>query len=52
VIPFEDLSGVNLGRVAMMYIGVGDRDNPTAGGTGLIFVDDVLVGHEVSTEQD
>jgi hypothetical protein len=44
VIPFEDLAGVNLDQVAMMYIGVGDRDNPTAGGSGLIFIDDILVG--------
>ena len=45
LIPFTDLTGVNLSRVATMYIGVGDRDNPTAGGNGLIFVDDILVGH-------
>jgi hypothetical protein len=32
-----------------MYIGVGDRDNPTAGGSGLIFIDDILVGHPRST---
>jgi len=44
-IPFSDLAGVNLGRVATMTIGVGDRDNPTAGGAGLIFIDDILVGH-------
>jgi len=48
VIPLADLGGVNLSRVATMYIGVGDRDNPTAGGTGLIFVDDIGYGHPVS----
>jgi len=44
-IPFGDLAGVNLNSVAMIYIGVGDRDNPTAGGMGLVFIDDVQVGH-------
>ena len=44
LIPYSDLGGVNLSRVAMMYIGVGDRDNPSAGGTGLIFVDDIGFG--------
>jgi hypothetical protein len=45
VIPYSELAGVNLGRVAILYIGVGDRDIPTAGGTGLIFVDDIGYGH-------
>jgi len=45
LIPYSDLAGVNLSRVAIMYIGIGDRDNPTAGGTGLIFIDDVAYGH-------
>jgi hypothetical protein len=44
VIPYTDLAGVNLGRVAMLYVGVGDRDNPAAGGTGLVFVDDIGYG--------
>ena len=44
VIPFGDLAGINLSRVATLYIGVGDRDNPTAGGSGLILVDDIGYG--------
>jgi regulation of enolase protein 1 (concanavalin A-like superfamily) len=44
-IPFSELSGVNLGDVQRMYIGLGDRENPTAGGTGLIFIDDIAYGH-------
>jgi hypothetical protein len=44
VIPFGDLAGVDIGRVAVIYIGVGDRDNPTAGGTGTILVDDIGYG--------
>jgi len=27
-----------------MSIGIGDRDNPTLGGAGLIYVDDIRVG--------
>jgi len=48
LIPYSDLAGVNLSRVAIMYIGVGDRDNPSADGTGLIFVDDIGYGHPAS----
>jgi F5/8 type C domain-containing protein len=43
-IPFSDLSGVSLNNVAMISIGVGDRNNPTAGGTGMIYIDDVGFG--------
>ena len=48
LIPFSDLSGVNLNSVSTMYVGLGDRDNPSAGGSGLIFVDDIGVGHPAS----
>jgi len=44
-IPFSALGGVNLSSVRTMYIGLGDRDNPTAGGTGLIYIDDIGFGH-------
>jgi hypothetical protein len=46
VIPNSELTaaGVNLGRAAMIYIGLGDRDNPTTGGSGLVFIDDVGFG--------
>ena len=45
-IPFETLSdaGVNLTQVETLSVGVGDRNNPVAGGTGLIYIDDVLIG--------
>jgi hypothetical protein len=48
-IPFDAFSsaGVNLGRISTMYIGVGDRDNPSAGGSGMIYIDDILVGRPV-----
>jgi hypothetical protein len=43
-IPFSELGGVNLGNVSIIYIGVGDRDNPSAAGMGLIYVDDIGYG--------
>ncbi|UCD49817.1 MAG: discoidin domain-containing protein [Phycisphaerales bacterium] len=43
-IPFSDLGGVSLNNVSMIYIGVGDRDNPSADGAGTIYVDDVGFG--------
>jgi hypothetical protein len=44
LIPYSDLAGINLNRVATIYIGVGDRDNPTPGGSGMIFIDDIAYG--------
>jgi len=45
-IPLSTLTdaGVNLAAVETMHVGLGDRDNPTGGGAGLIYVDDVGVG--------
>jgi len=44
-IPLSDLTaaGVDVSRVKTMYIGVGDRDNPAAGGAGLLFIDDIYL---------
>jgi hypothetical protein len=44
-IPLTEFSGVNMASVERMYIGVGDRDNPQAAGSGLLFIDDIGVGH-------
>ncbi len=44
-IPFSAFGGVNLSRVETIMIGVGDRNSPAAGGTGLIYVDDIQYGH-------
>jgi hypothetical protein len=44
VIPFSELSGINFGAVKVMYIGLGDRGNPVAGGSGTVFVDDIGFG--------
>ena len=50
LIPYNELNGIDLSRVATLYIGVGDRDNPSASGTGMIFIDDVGFGHPVTIE--
>ena len=43
-VPFSDLIGVNLSRVRTVYLGVGDRNNPAPGGSGLIYIDDTGYG--------
>ncbi len=45
-IPLSTFSsaGLNVAKIKAIYIGVGDRDNPKAGGAGLIYIDDVLFG--------
>ena len=43
-IPFSDLTGVDLSSVATLAIGLGDREAPTAGGTGTILIDDIEIG--------
>jgi len=39
---FED-AGLLLSSVSKMYIGVGDRTSPQAGGTGTIYIDDIMI---------
>jgi regulation of enolase protein 1 (concanavalin A-like superfamily) len=43
-IPYSDLAGVKLTQVKAMCIGVGNRQAPTTGGTGTVYVDDIAVG--------
>jgi regulation of enolase protein 1 (concanavalin A-like superfamily) len=42
-IPLSGLTGVNLGKIKKMHVGVGDRKNPTANGAGRIYLDDIRV---------
>jgi len=49
-IPYSDLAGVNLSRVQTMYIGLGNRSAPTAGGAGTVYIDDIDYGKPVATE--
>ncbi len=47
-IPYSDLVGVDLSRVTRMHIGIGSRDAPTAGGTGIVYIDDVARGRPLA----
>jgi len=51
-IPLSEFSSdaVRVNSIEKMYIGVGDRDNPTAGGNGLIYIDDIAFGHPASSQ--
>ncbi len=42
-IPLSSFTGVNLAKVKKVYLGVGDRTTPAAGGSGRIFIDDIQV---------
>ena len=35
--------GVDLARVKTLYLGVGDQNNPTQRGAGLVYIDDIRV---------
>jgi hypothetical protein len=50
IIPLKDITGVNMGSVKNMFICVGDRASPTAGGSGLIYIDDIEYGHPLSSK--
>ena len=40
-IQLTEFTGVNLAAVKKMYIGLGNRASPTAGGTGKLYIDDI-----------
>jgi regulation of enolase protein 1 (concanavalin A-like superfamily) len=40
-IPLSSLTGVNLTKVKKLYLGVGDRNNPSADGSGKLYIDDI-----------
>jgi len=42
-IPLSSFTGVNLAKVKKLYIGLGDRTTPAAGGSGRMFIDDIQV---------
>ena len=46
-IPLSDLTaaGVKMTKVQKLTIGVGDRNSPKAGGTGMLYIDDIGFGH-------
>jgi hypothetical protein len=50
VIPLSDLGGINPARASILYVGVGNRDNPVAGGTGIVYIDDIGYGRPASDQ--
>jgi len=44
--------GVNLAGVQKIIIGLGNRTNPVAGGSGTLFIDDIAVGNPVPAETE
>ncbi|MBP7053239.1 MAG: PD40 domain-containing protein [Phycisphaerae bacterium] len=52
LVPLNEFAeaGVNMAAVRKMRIGVGHFDNPVAGGTGMIYVDDIGFGHPLSSQ--
>ncbi|MCX5646625.1 MAG: discoidin domain-containing protein [Phycisphaerae bacterium] len=46
-IPLSDLTGINLTMVQKLTLGVGDKNSPKAGGTGMLYIDDIGYGHPV-----
>ncbi|HPC95479.1 MAG TPA: discoidin domain-containing protein [Sedimentisphaerales bacterium] len=51
-IPQRDLesAGLKVNSIRAVSIGVGDRENPIAGGSGLVFVDDIGFGKPAATD--
>ncbi|MCU0913731.1 MAG: LamG domain-containing protein [Planctomycetes bacterium] len=42
-IPLSSFAGVNLAKVKNLYLGVGNRQNPSASGAGRLYLDDIHV---------
>jgi hypothetical protein len=42
-VPMSSFTGVNPAKVRKLYIGVGDRTSPKAGGAGRLYIDDIRV---------
>jgi hypothetical protein len=49
-IPLSDFGGGNASRVKAVAIGVGRRTSPTAGGTGIVYIDDVGFGRPAAEQ--
>ncbi len=48
-IPLSDLSaaGVNPARVKTLYLGVGDKTQPSQNAAGMLYIDDIAFGHPI-----
>jgi len=51
-IPLSEFTsaGVKMNAVKSLVIGVGNKASPVAGGTGRVFIDDILVGRQGSSD--
>jgi hypothetical protein len=52
VVPFTEFSAadVDLENVKTLHLGIGDRDNPTPTGSGMVYIDDIEIGCPLSAE--
>ena len=46
-IPLNSFTGVNMSKVKKLFIGVGNRANPTKGGAGMLYIDDLGYGRSL-----
>ncbi|OHB68891.1 MAG: hypothetical protein A2Y77_04940 [Planctomycetes bacterium RBG_13_62_9] len=42
-VPMSSFTGVNAAKVKKLYLGVGDRTSPKAGGAGRLYLDDIRI---------
>ncbi len=51
-IPLSDLiaAGVNVRSVKTLYLGVGDKTQPSQNASGVLYIDDVAFGHPIPAE--
>jgi hypothetical protein len=42
-IPLSDFTGIDLQAIKVIYVGVGNRNNPVQSGTGTLILDDILL---------
>jgi regulation of enolase protein 1 (concanavalin A-like superfamily) len=52
LIPFSDLTaaGVRINSIKTLYIGVGDKSQPSQNAAGRLYIDDIGFGHPIPTE--
>lgn len=49
-IPLDQFAGINPSRIQKIVVGIGSRTSPTAGGTGIVYVDDIGYGRPASAD--
>ena len=49
-IPLSDLTaaGLKTTKIQKITIGIGNKTSPAAGGTGIVFIDDIGFGHPIN----